>query len=287
MLGWFSVGLGIAEVAAPRGVARLIGIADSAERRLLLRAFGLRELASGAGILAGRRPRGWLWSRVGGDAIDLGFLGRARNLPDTQRDRLMKATAAVAGVTALDLFASARPRSATGQGIAVRRSITVARPQDEVYRFWRNLENLPRFMRHLESVEVRDDRRSHWCAKAPARTAVEWDAEIVEDEPGRRIAWRSLEGATVPNAGAVTFAAAPGDRGTEIHVELDYSPPGGAVGATIAKLFGEEPSQQIADDLRRLKQILEVGEVVIAKSPAGRRRASFVGSLSDKPDQRS
>jgi uncharacterized membrane protein len=278
VLGWFSVGLGIAEVAAPRGVARLIGLADTAERRLLLRALGLRELASGAGILSGRGKSGWLWSRVGGDAMDLGLLGRAMATPDAARRRVMTATAAVAGMTALDVFASERATRATaGQEIQVRRSITVARSPEDVHRFWRDFENLPRFMRHLESVEVRDERRSHWRAKAPAGTSVEWDAEIVEDEPGRRIAWRSLEGSTVPNAGTVTFAAAPGDRGTEIHVDLEYRPPAGSVGWAVAKLFGEEPGQQIADDLRRLKQILETGEVVTAKGPSARARRSTNG----------
>jgi uncharacterized membrane protein len=235
----------------------------------------VRELASGAGILSGRRSSGWLWSRVGGDAMDLGLLGRAMQAGDADGRRIVRATAAVAGVTALDVFASTR--TSRPAGIRVERSVTVCRPVEEVYRYWRDLENLPRFLRHLESVRVLDDRRSHWRARGPAGTSIEWDAEIVDEQPNARIAWRSLDGATVQNTGAVRFTSAPGGRGTEIHVDFAYDPPAGAVGAAVAKLFGEEPGQQIADDLRRLKQILETGEVVTAKGPSARKRPSLLG----------
>jgi uncharacterized membrane protein len=144
----------------------------------------------------------------------------------------------------------------------VKKAITVNRSPDEVYRFWHDFQNLPRFMDHLESVKVTGDRRSHWKAKAPAGKTVEWDAEIVEDRPNELIAWRSVDGADVRNSGSVRFVPAPGGRGTEIRVELEYAPPGGVIGATIAKLFGEEPAQQVGSDLRRLKQVLETGEVV-------------------------
>ncbi|WP_216324435.1 SRPBCC family protein [Deinococcus aestuarii] len=146
--------------------------------------------------------------------------------------------------------------------IAVARAVTIGKPVDELYAFWRDFENLPRFMDHLESVKVQDGdgRRSHWVAKAPAGTTVEWDAEITGDEPGRRIAWRSLEGATVPNEGHVEFRPAPGDWGTEIHVSLTYRPPGGTLGAVVARLLGEDPGVQVGEDLRRLKRLLEVGQ---------------------------
>jgi uncharacterized membrane protein len=276
-LGWCSIALGLAEIVAPRRMARLIGISDDPWRRGLLRGLGLREVTSGVGILSGRRPDRWLWSRVGGDAIDLGLLGRALPLPDADRRRVAIATAGVAGVTALDVLASERASRQPRQGIRVQLATTVSRPVEEVYAFWRRLENLPRFMRHLESVEVLDERRSRWRAKAPAGTTVEWEAETVADERNRRIAWRSVEGATVPNRGAVRFVPAPAGRGTEIHVEVEYDPPAGALGAAVAKLFGEEPSRQIRDDLRRLKQLLEAGEVISAKGPAARRRPSLFG----------
>jgi uncharacterized membrane protein len=147
------------------------------------------------------------------------------------------------------------------QGIRVRKSITVNRPVDEVYGFWRNFENLPRFMFHLESVRVTGDGRSHWKAKAPAGTSVEWDAETTEDRPNERIAWRSVADAGVPNTGVVRFVQAAGGRGTEVHVDLAYEPPAGKVGQLVARLFGEEPGQQVEGDLRRFKQVLEIGEV--------------------------
>jgi uncharacterized membrane protein len=146
------------------------------------------------------------------------------------------------------------------RGIKVEKSVTVNRSASELYSFWRNFENLPSFMDHLESVTVQDDKRSHWVAKAPAGTTVEWDAEIINEKENQLIAWRSLEGADVDNAGSVRFEGATGGRGTIVKVTLEYNPPGGIVGATIAKLFGEEPSGQVQEDLRRFKQVMEAGE---------------------------
>jgi uncharacterized membrane protein len=141
-------------------------------------------------------------------------------------------------------------------------AITINRPRTEVYAFWHNFENFPRFMAHLESVQMIGDLRSHWKARAPAGTTVEWDADTTEDRPNELIAWQALADADVPNRGQVRFRDAPGNRGTELIVELKYQPPGGKIAALIAKLFGEEPSQQVKSDLRRLKQVLEVGEIV-------------------------
>jgi uncharacterized membrane protein len=279
-LGWFSIGLGLAQIGAPRTVARLIGVNDDEETRNTMFAIGLREITSGIGILTRPRPAGWVWSRVGGDLMDLALLGKALNSDESDRGRVATATAAVLGVTVLD-FLTGRQLSGDGwngseeraNGIPGRRSkgsraievveaITINRPRQEVYAFWHNFENFPRFMAHLESVQVIDDRRSHWKARAPGGTGVEWDAETIEDRPNELIAWRSVSDSDVPNAGQVRFRDAPGDRGTEVIVELKYQPPGGRIGALIAKLFGEEPSQQVKSDLRRLKQVLEVGEVV-------------------------
>ena len=156
------------------------------------------------------------------------------------------------------------------RGVTVRRSIAINKPVEEVYTFWRNFENLPRFMRHLESVTCDGPRKSHWVARAPAGRRVAWDAEVIDEQPNARIAWRSLEDADVRNAGTVEFERAPGGRGTNIRVSLSYVPPGGKVGAVIAKLFGEEPGQQVHEDLRRLKQLLEAGEVpTVAGQPRG------------------
>jgi uncharacterized membrane protein len=157
------------------------------------------------------------------------------------------------------------------RGIHVEESITINRPRDEVYRFWRNFENLPRFMNHLEKVEVTGERTSRWTAKSPTGH-VQWNAEIINEEPGSLIAWRSLLGADVDNRGTVRFRDAPQGRGCEIRVVLDYIPPAGRLGAALARLFGENPEQQIRDDLRRLREILETGEIAtIEGQPSGRR----------------
>ncbi|HEX2063631.1 MAG TPA: SRPBCC family protein, partial [Acidimicrobiales bacterium] len=156
--------------------------------------------------------------------------------------------------------------------IRARASITVNAPPDQVYAAWRAFEELPRFMAHLESVQERDSRHSHWVAKAPAGRTVEWDAELVDDVPGKVISWRSAEGADVPNRGSVRFSEAPGPRGTEVSVDLRYEPPFGAPAAAVARIFGEDPLQQAKDDLRRFKQVVETGEVVRSEgSPEGSR----------------
>jgi len=140
---------------------------------------------------------------------------------------------------------------------------------------WHDLERLPTFMAHLEKVTVHGDGRSHWVASGPAGTSVEWDAQVTEDVPAERMSWRSTDGASVPNAGTVRWVRAPGGRGTEVRVELSYEPPAGAAGAAVAKLFGEEPNQQLRDDLRRFKQLLETGEIARSDStPEGVRTRS-------------
>jgi uncharacterized membrane protein len=146
-----------------------------------------------------------------------------------------------------------------GEGVRVDERIVLNRPRSEVYRFWRNLENLPRFMDHLESVTVLDEERSHWVAKGPAGSRVEWDAVIHNEIPNELIAWRSLEGSQVDNAGSVHFA--PTETGdTEVRAVLRYDPPAGKVGAVMARLFGDDPARQVAEDLRRLKQVVEGAE---------------------------
>ena len=163
-------------------------------------------------------------------------------------------------------------------------AITVNRPVEDVYLYWRQFENLPTFMYHLESVEVLDENRSRWQAKAPAGTRVTWEAELVEDNLNALIAWRSLEGADVDNTGAVTFTPAPAGQGTEVTVDVEYRLPGGKLTALVAKLFGEEPAQQIHDDLRRFKQVLETGEVLRSDaSPAGTAAGHLVHQEEAQP----
>jgi uncharacterized membrane protein len=150
-------------------------------------------------------------------------------------------------------------------GIHVRESIRLEKPLDDVYRFWRRLENLPRFMTHLDDVTTLDDRRSHWVACGPGGLRVEWDAEIINEVENQVIGWRSLPDSDVVTAGSVNFDSARAGRGTQVTVHLQYAAMGGRVGAALAMLFGREPSQMIREDLRRLKQILEAGEVATAK----------------------
>ncbi len=145
-----------------------------------------------------------------------------------------------------------------GIGIKVTRSITVNRPAEELYQFWRHLENLPRFMDHLESVKVIGDLRSHWIAKGPAGLKASWDAEIINDVPNVLIGWRSLENADVPNAGSVHFEKTRHGSSTRVDVVLKYSPPAGPLGEVFAKLFGQSPSQTVREDLHRFKHIVEL-----------------------------
>ena len=260
-LGWFSVGLGLAELLAPRAIANISGVSNT--HTGLIRLYGARELASGIAIFAQEKPTEAVWARVAGDAFDLVSLGIAGTSPDAKLGRLAFATANVLAVTALDVIC-AMQLSNGSHGIHAKGSCVVNRTPEEVYSFWRDFQNLPRFMRHLESVEDLGDGRSHWTVKGPAGTSVEWDATIIADVPGEVISWRSLEDADVDHAGAVRFEQAPGDRGTIVKVNIEYQPMGGVIGAGIAKLFGEEPEQQLDDDLRRFKQVLEVGEVVVS-----------------------
>jgi len=273
-LAKFSLALGVAQLSAPHLINRAAGIRDDATARLWQRIVGVRELAAFVLIEVARPyPARPLWMRVAGDAKDLTLLALSLRNKPTSVPRLVGAHAAVAGIAALDTYAAMRARRAPQQAtedeaMHVKAAITVRKPREEVYRFWRELENLPSFMDHVEAVE-RSNGRSHWRVKAPAGARVEWDAEVVEDRPGELLAWRSV-GSGLTNAGAVRFLDAPRNQGTEVHVEFDYDAPGGKVGEAVAKLFGEEPTQQAKDDLRRLKQVMETGFVVRSEgSPEG------------------
>ena len=145
--------------------------------------------------------------------------------------------------------------------IKVEKTVTINKPAAELYRYWHDFGNLSSFMKHVKSVTVVDQKRSHWVATAPLGATVEWDADIIEDRENEFISWASVEGADIDNSGFIRFKPAPKDRGTEVKVVMEYAPPGGAATAAIAKLFGEEPEQQIGDDLRRFKMLMEAGEI--------------------------
>jgi uncharacterized membrane protein len=267
-LGWFVLGLGITKLLAPRMVSRNSGVhADPA----LLRTSGALNLASGVNILNGGKPAPLGLARLGCIALESTLLGRAAaSAKSADRRRRIGISAAVIGAAAaFDIIAALQQgarqkmgehRTASG-ALSIERCITVNKSAEECYRFWRNFDNFPRFMQHLESVQSTSATRSHWKAKAPLGASVEWDAEVTVDQPGELLAWHSVEGADVDNAGTVRFEPAPGGRGTIVRVDMQYSPPGGKAGALIAKLFGEEPALQIDDDLRHFKQLIETGEI--------------------------
>jgi uncharacterized membrane protein len=274
-LGWFSIGLGLAEILAPRALGRAIGVG---EHPGVMRALGVREIVSGLGLLSQRGTQAWAWSRVGGDAMDLALLGAAARRPEADPQRIAMAATAVLGVTALDIYASREIGQAEipAQDEVISHSLAINSTPEALYTFWRNVENLPRFMGHLESVTSTGDRTSHWLARAPAGMSVEWDAEIVRDDPNEGLSWQTVEGSEIQHQGIVRFEPARSGRGTIVRVELRYVPPAGKVGVQFARILGEEPKVQIKDDLRRLKQLIETGEVATTRGqPSGRR--SLIG----------
>ena len=273
-LGLFSLGLGLAQITMPGVISRICGIDHTDERnRAVMRLMGAREISHGLAVLSNQQPEKAMWSRVAGDALDLALLAKAMANPDNDRAATLFATANVLAVTALDVTCarqlSMQPKTIANAGadkgiIRNKRSVTVGKSVEECYAFWRDFQNLPRFMRHLESVTVLDEQRSHWVARAPAGKTVSWDAEITEDRENERISWRSVEGSQIYNAGTVRFQPAPGGRGTEVRVEFEYDPPFGKLGSKVAMLFREEPGQQVKDDLRNFKQVMELGEVLLS-----------------------
>lgn len=277
-LGWFSVGLGLMQLLAPRTVARASGVED---HPVLLRAIGMRELASGVGILNRRQPGGWLWSRVAGDAMDLALLAVAGASSGAARKRVALAATAVAGVTALDVLAgveNSRRNSAgyarhAGRDVDLEKSIAVNRPTVECYYVWRDFQNFPRFMSHLESVHPLSDTRFHWIARGPGGDRVEWDTDILIDRPGQILAWQSVDDAEVQHAGVVRFDPAPHGRGTLVKVEMQYRPlPGGL----LDRMFGAESAGQMEDDLRRFKQLVETGEIATTEGQSAGRRSPIM-----------
>lgn len=331
-LGWLSIGIGLAEVAAPRVLAKAIGLHDGTiagrtgsggvsalrsgirgalaaplsrvgarspshdvDPETVLRLFGLREIGTGIGIFARPRDSRWLWARVAGDFLDLAFL--ALQSPRAEPRRLATAAAAVAGVTALDLFSARRlgephkpSRTLQKDGsIRIVEAIVVNRTPAECYRAWRDLGKLSGILEHVEEIVQTGPRTSHWRVTGPAGTDVEWDAEITADEPDQLVIWRSVEGSEIENEGSVRFQPGPKGRGALVRVSLRYGPPAGALGSFVATLFGEDPEQQIRDDLRRFKQFLETGEVLTTEGqPAGPRRilARAIGASAPSGKER-
>jgi uncharacterized membrane protein len=281
-LGWFSIGLGLAELLMPRAVARICG--GEGKHTGLIRLYGLREIAAGLMIFSSSKPVAGVWARVAGDAMDLATLAAAFGNPRTSKPGVLFATANVLGATAVDIMCAQQLSIETGGmtedgAIRFKRSVSINRPAEELYRYWRDFTNLPRFMFHLQSVTETGPGTSHWVTKAPAGQQVEWDSEIVDDRRNEAIAWRST-GGDVFNAGTVEFEPKPGGRGTIVRVDMQYYARGGVAGTAVAMLFNQAPEQQVADDLRRLKQLIETGEIVRSDgSPEG------TGQVMQRPAQ--
>jgi uncharacterized membrane protein len=210
------------------------------------------SIAAGAGLaaygLSRLKSNGWLYAGVGALLLRRGV---------TAHCDLYE----VAGINTSDTAGDTRAALRGPRGVNVLESVTINQPIEQLYRFWRNLENLPQFMRHLDTIDKVTDTISHWRAKGPGGRPVEWDAEIFNEIPNKLIAWRSLDGSDVVSAGSVNFDSAGAGRGTRVTVHLQYNPPGGKIGAAIARLFGSDPESEIREDLRRFKQLLEAGEV--------------------------
>jgi len=268
-LGWFSIGLGVCEVLKPGAVSRIAGANN---HKNLVRFYGLREIAAGVGILTNPDSSKWLWARVAGDVVDIASIlkGSDNGVASTG------ALAAVAGVTALDIYCAKRVSAEMAGTQDVERaeaSLMINCTPAECYRYWRELSNFPNFVTELKSVQVTGEKSSHWVMTLPRNAGdVEWDAEITEDVPDQRIAWQSKPGNSPTVNGVVNFEPAPGGRGTIVRLQMDYDFPGRSFAAPASRLAGRNPEQFANKALRRLKQLLEVGEVMETEGqPAGRR----------------
>ena len=267
-LGWFSIGLGAAELFAPKFIGRMIGISG---HEMLIRSMGVREIAAGIAVLTEKVPTRSMMGRVAGDALDLALLGAGLTSSDADKGKVGTAIGVVAGITALDVICASQLQSPS-KPLSTIQTIAVNKTPEECYQFWRNFENLPRFMEHVESVKALGDGKYHWVVKAPAGMTVEWDAELTQDSPSR-IAWQSLPGADVTNSGSVEFGKATAGHGTIVKAIIHYDPPGGKLGSAVAKLFGEEPSIQAKMDLRRFKAVIETGEVPTTEGQSSGRES--------------
>ena len=267
-LGWFSLGLGMTELLSGKNLDRYLGTGG---HEGTLRLFGLREIAAGAIILAQKEPSATsVWSRVGGDVMDLLFLGKAleEQRSRTKRERLEVATATVLAVTALDVLCawqlgrgSSKEDKTSEDATRVETSVTLNGTPEELYGLWRDPRTLPQVMGHFADVTVQTDGRARWAVNGPVKTRLEWETQIVQEEPGQLLRWYSIRGAKVPNGGSIRFAPATGGRGTVATLEIDFDPPGGTFGKGAAKVLGIVPQVLATKALRRFKALAEAGEI--------------------------
>jgi uncharacterized membrane protein len=270
-LGLFSIGLGLTELVAPRVFGAAIGTPGRGTK--IMRAFGARELTSGVSLLVSRDPVRALDARIAGDFLDLAALGIAFLRPSSGRKRLMIAAGAVLGATVLDIMARRRlaadPNRAVrvGQRTRIGKAVTIDAQPEQIYTFWRGLEDLPSIFPHLGAVEILDAERSRWTAHGPKGTELSWESQIIDDEPDRLLAWKT-DGGPFQSDGVVHFLPAPGGRGTEVAVEMEYHVLGGGLGRAAALAMKLEPGVELEKGLRRLKQLFELGEIMDARPTA-------------------
>ena len=278
-LGWFSIGLGLGEVTAARRVGRFLGIEHRAG---LLRAYGVREIATGIGILTLRRRAPGLWARVGGDALDLATLGSALLHGNPKRGNVGAAIGAVAAITALDVVAAQRlgsqPTSGAATGaIEIKRTISIGKSAEGLYRVWREPQALPTLMKGFAEITPLDADRARWKLRAPLGRTLEWETQIVEDRPSELVRWESLPGASLPHQGSISFRPAPDGWGTEATLCFHFEPPPGPLGGVAALLPDAVPAIAVGTVLRRFKSLAETGEIpTLEHNPSARGRGDTV-----------
>lgn len=273
-MGWFSIGLGLTQLLAPHLFNRIVGVRNGSG--VLTRLLGARELVSGLALLGGRDPVRALDARIAGDVMDLGLLAANLVAPANGRGRLVASTISVLGATGMDIVArrhlAADPQrqERVAQVTRIGKSITIDAAPHAVYQVWRTFERAPEIFPHLVKVERLDAIRSRWTARGPAGTTLSWEAEIVDDRPGELIVWNTI-GGPLETSGIVRFLTAPGGRGCEVVVEMDYHVFGGGLGRAAATALGLEPGIELERGLRRLKQIFEIGEPMRSDAKKGDR----------------
>lgn len=278
-LGYFSIGLGLTEVAATDKLAESIGIADLPLG--VMRVMGIREIANGIGILAAPREPRWMWSRVAGDAIDLTLLLLALVSPRTSRKRLTGALVAVAGVTLLDAVCarllSRRPYRKVsrkwltgGRGLRIQKSISINSSPADLYRFCREPSNLARIATSVQSVTADGDRQLRWRVRRPGESPIEWRTQIIDDRPNELISSRLLDSAPIEVSGSIRFSPGPDNRGTIVRVEILRRPLTAGIGTSL-QVLGSRMEFYVSEALRRLKALMETGEIPTTKGqPSGR-----------------
>ncbi len=276
-LGWLSMGLGVAACLAPRALGRVSGVG---ERSDLLRVLGLRELASGVGLLTQRNRTPWLFARVAGDVMDLALLLSAIGPENPHRHRALAALGIVGAITAADVSACGRAtmRGQIDTEAHLYSAVVVNKSAEDCYEFWRDASNLPQFMHLIESVDLIDERRARWTIRAPFKMKVRWSAELIADEPSKCLAWRAWDDSGSHHFGEVRFVTAKGVRGTLVQASMRYPSPAGKAVMSVGKLFASDPQSLLREDLRRFKQLIETGEIASTRGqPSGRR--SLLGRM--------